>query len=98
MTWGCHGTFCTFVDLLDNESDFLRFNYEARFIGHHCIPKPPSITSLKRPPHRTRALTASKKAITTPAAGEGSPAHQASSYPPQHVSYQPSCFLRLDEN
>jgi hypothetical protein len=36
MTWGSHGTFCTFVDLVD-ESDFLRFDYEDRFIRPQCI-------------------------------------------------------------
>lgn len=67
MTWGSPGTFCTFVDLVGNEIDFLHFDYEEQFIRPQCTPNPPSITSLERTPHQMRGLTSLRKAIMTPA-------------------------------
>jgi hypothetical protein len=61
MTWGSRRTFCTVVYLVDNEIDFLRFDYEEWFICPQCTPKPPSITSLKQTPHRKRGLTLYEK-------------------------------------
>jgi hypothetical protein len=52
MTWGSHRTFCTFVDLVGNEIDFVRFDYEERFIRPQCTPGLP-------PNHVTRAHSTS---------------------------------------
>ena len=56
-----------FVDLVGNEIDFLRFDYEEQFMRAQCTPNLPSITSLERTPHQTRGLTPLRKAIMTPA-------------------------------